>query len=106
MVIEQSNKRWQCPYCSQTYEDYDDAYDCATECVNINSPEEILVSEGFLCEYCNKLFPTESHASDCEEEHKTNEDSYYEKKTYEDGFKMLAEAASHKYQQKIHKFFS
>ena len=73
---EKSRTIYKCPYCSNKYDSWDDANECAIECVDVDSPEEdeeVL----FICEYCRKEFNEEEEAEGCEENHAEKNDTYY-----------------------------
>ena len=67
---------WKCPYCHREYDSYEDALDCAEECVNMEYPTDDDKTLA-ICECCHKEFEDIDDAESCEEGHKRNNDRYY-----------------------------
>ena len=93
MVTYKTKSIWKCPYCEKDYDNENDAYECARECADIDSPEEDEKSI-YGCEYCGKKFNDEDDAESHEKLHKENKDDAYTKV-------KLKEAGEHPNQSKI-----
>ena len=90
---EKITRIYKCPYCRNKYNDYDDAWDCAKECADIDTPEED-DEVSFICEYCRKNFNDEDEADRCEDYHIENKDKDYLQI-------KLKEASEHPAQEKL-----
>lgn len=100
MVKVEETTKWKCPYCDKLYDDEDDAEDCASDCVDVESPTEV-DEVNYYCEICENNYDEYSLASDCEEKHKEGKDSEY--KDYLDNLERqkLVIASQHKEQRKL-----
>lgn len=76
MVEYKKQEFWKCTYCNKEYDKWEDAVECATECADIDYPEEDYRYLN-ICEYCKKEFEDEEDAEKCEEEHKEKQDKFY-----------------------------
>ena len=94
---------WKCPYCASEYDDYCEAEDCASECVDKEEPEEEDRTT-YNCEICKEEFDKCGEASDCEERHKKGDDKDYQE--YKDELKKqkLVIASRHREQKRLEKW--
>ena len=103
MVEEATEKFWKCPYCSTRYDSYEKAKDCASECVDVDDPEED-EDYTYICEMCTKSFTNVDDAEECEKVHTEKQDKHWELWGELSRKKKLAEAAANPYQSKIKNF--
>ena len=83
MVEVKLESHWECPYCSQEYDNFDEAQECAEGCVEVDSPNET-TKTSYSCEFCKKIYEADDDAEECEALHKDTSDDFYEKKRLED----------------------
>ena len=100
MVLEKNLELWACPYCGEKYDDEDDAKDCAKECVDVDSPNEIDETQ-YFCEMCDKEHNSFMDAEACENRHITKADKHFEEYQRREEMKKLAKAAAHPNQMKL-----
>jgi uncharacterized Zn-finger protein len=75
MVKYETNTLYACPYCNTRYNTWEEAYECATEDQDIESPNEVEI-EVFVCEYCDAKYDKENDAKECEDKHIKNDDIF------------------------------
>ena len=78
MVEYKEKTIWKCPYCKKEYDNERDAEDCATECADVDSPEEDTKTI-YVCQYCKKEYDKEEDAEKCEKNHAEDQDDFYSK---------------------------
>lgn len=100
MVLEKNLEFWVCPYCGGKYEDEDDAIECARQCVDIKTPEELDETK-YFCEMCEKEHKNYMDAEACENRHIKKADKYFEEYQRREEMKKLAKAAAHPAQTKL-----
>lgn len=100
MTFEITKTIWECPYCSNEYDNEEDAQDCADGCSEIDAPTESEITK-YGCDMCRKEYVEELNAEDCEEKHTKNKDRHL--KEYGDWKEKakLLEAGNHKNQKKL-----
>ena len=77
-MIENIKTFYKCPYCSRKWGTYDEAHECAVDCVDVDEPiedEEVT----YQCEYCSKVSDNYYLIHDCEQDHIENKDELWEK---------------------------
>ncbi len=107
MVEAHNTEEWQCPYCSEKYHNYNDADECAQECVSkdIDEPIKNTCLPTWECEYCNKVYSRKVFAEHCEQEHIKNDDKYYQEYERNESLRKLSIAAVHPQQQSIESYY-
>ena len=94
-----NEKIYKCPYCFNDYYDYDDATECASNCVD---PLNVIETNGnYICEMCDNEYFELDKAEECEKEHINKDDKYYNKYKEKESFKKLERAANHPTQKKL-----
>ena len=102
MVIDKSKLLYVCPYCSCEYDTEYEADSCADECSMEDRMEvETKDLDSYECEYCHEEFNTYNIAADCETDHQTQQDRYWERYNHNQSFKRLLEAGTKPGQKKI-----
>lgn len=89
---------WRCPYCKTEYKEYSDATRCADECRDCDEPEAISM---MICEMCGEDYLYEADAFSCEETHRLNDDTHYQKYLHKKNFAELKKAANVPGQQRL-----
>ena len=100
MVKYEEKTYYVCPYCSSEYEDEDEAFDCAKECI-IPDDVNILLKQVYTCEICEKEYTKRLEALSCEDTHKEKKDRVYQLYLEEKERQKLLRAASHHNQKKL-----
>lgn len=90
--------KYECPYCGEEYNDYDDAKECARDCVQVDDPDEL---DYIQCEMCNECYKQSYKAIECEESHEKKKDKHYCKYIDNKKRELLDKAASHPKQTKL-----
>lgn len=86
MVKEQ----YKCPYCGNMLDNYDDAIDCARNCVMLGA-----IISHYKCEICGKSYGDNNEAVKCEQKHIQNKDKDYLEYERKESFKRLEKASKH-----------
>lgn len=100
MVNRIENNVWKCPYCGKRHSDEDDAYECARDCIIIESPEEETIITN-ICEICKAGYDDYNDAYNCEQKHKEKKDLKYQTFLDELEKEKLIKAANKKGQRKL-----
>lgn len=103
MVKTEERTIWKCPYCASEYDDLDEAEDCASECVDVEEPEEETKVKHF-CEICDEDFEEYVLAAECEDKHKKGDDIEYQEYLDELEKHKLEIASQHKEQTRLKKW--
>jgi len=91
---------YKCPYCSEEYTDYDEAVDCAKECIAESAEDPVSIIR-YRCEYCNNEYRHASKAEECEERHQRNKDKSYDDFLTRQSLELLAKAAKNPAQKRL-----
>lgn len=78
MVKYETETKYRCPYCNSLYDNWDDAWNCATEDCDVECPEDEEITYN-VCEFCGKRFTEEQweEAEKCEEKHRMEHDELF-----------------------------
>lgn len=103
MVKLTLNKKYMCPYCNRTHLSYNDAEECAEECLmnDILEPIEISSQIRHMCIYCEIEYNTYDNARECEEKHESKKDKLYEEYKQHMNQIELTKASKHPQQQTL-----
>jgi hypothetical protein len=99
MRVETTTK-WRCPYCNREYNTEDRAQECANDCVDIDSPEEV-IEEVYCCDYCGAKSEHENEIKNCEIEHEKKCDKHWQKVQENFKWELLSKAGRHPSQKKL-----
>lgn len=100
MVRSIKKEVWICPYCKESYSDYNSADICAIVCANVEEPELEHETE-YFCVYCESIHFNNNDAVNCEKYHIKEKDKFYE--AYIEAYerKKLLKAGNHPTQTKV-----
>jgi len=104
MVIKNNNNiKYRCPYCNRDYCSYEEADECAKDCVFLEyeKPYEVTAKASYICKYCNKQHKTMYDAEYCENKHIEYDDFFYEEFVRNEKMQRLKNAANHPDQVKL-----
>ena len=101
MVQINNKERYKCPYCEKVYDDWNDAMECAAECVNPDEPIKINYKKPYICEMCGNDYKQLKNAEMCEKTHKKLDDKHYQNFLIKQNFLELKKAAEHESQTKL-----
>jgi len=98
--------KYECPYCGDTFDEYMEADDCASDCAasERDTPNEVESRKLYVCKYCEKTHGTMFLAEECEQEHIDAEDKYYDEYEHHESMLRLQEAAAHPEQISLQSF--